>query len=87
MLARVPDGTVISIQPPQPWIAYDGEGPDGISTRGLFYMYGHRRVHLVPPEKEPCADVIVKYNVTTAMWTTQWGARTSSAVCSACCWN
>ncbi len=71
MLAGVPDGTAISFQPEQAWVAYDGEGPDGISSRGLFYMSGHRRVRLVPPEKERCGNLVLKYDAASTSWTTQ----------------
>jgi hypothetical protein len=48
LLAGVPDGAAITIAP-QDWIAYDGQGPEGIGTRGLFFLHGGKRVALVPP--------------------------------------
>ena len=48
------------------WIAYDGAGPDGISSSGLFYAYARARVRILPPS--PDTDVILTYDSTTHTW-------------------
>jgi hypothetical protein len=48
LVSGVHDGDSIQVARNFDWIAYDNEGPDGISTRGLFEMYANRRISLVP---------------------------------------
>jgi len=62
----VPPGTFVAT-PPRDWIAYDGHGPDGISTRGLFYQHGRRRIRLVAPE-DPRARVMLVYDPSDRLW-------------------
>ena len=66
LLAAVPPSTFVAT-PPRDWIAYDGHGPDGISTRGLFYQHGRRRIRLVAPE-DPRARVMLVYDPSDRLW-------------------
>jgi hypothetical protein len=65
LLRGVRDGATVAV-PPASWIAYDGGGPDGISSSGVFYAYAHVRVQVVPPQ--PGADVALSYNPSTRTW-------------------
>jgi len=67
LLSRVPPGAFITIVPPQDWIAYDGHGPDGISTRGLFYLHGKSRIRLVEPDDRR-ARVVLVYDPSDRLW-------------------
>jgi len=66
LLRGIPDGASLTLQPPVSWIAYDGAGPDGISSSGLFYAYARARVRILPPS--PDTDVILTYDSTTHTW-------------------
>lgn len=48
LVSDVRDGDSIAVARNFDWIAYDDDGPDGISTRGLFALYANRRITLVP---------------------------------------
>jgi hypothetical protein len=48
LVSGVHDGDSIEVARTFDWIAYDDDGPDGISTRGLFALYANRRIGLVP---------------------------------------
>jgi hypothetical protein len=67
-MAPVPDGAVVSVPKTFNWIDYDNQGPDGISTRGLLYMYGGRRIDLEPPE-DPRASFGLAYDAKSGSWT------------------
>jgi hypothetical protein len=67
-LNGIPDGTFVTIPAPQDWIAYDGQGPEGISTRGLFYLHGAKRIHLVEPSDNR-ARIVLIYDPQAKRWT------------------
>ncbi|MBV8344812.1 MAG: hypothetical protein JO190_07440 [Candidatus Eremiobacteraeota bacterium] len=67
LLLGVRSGTLITMVPPQDWIAYDGQGPDGISTRGLFYLHGKSRIRLVDPG-DARASIAVVYHPAARRW-------------------
>jgi hypothetical protein len=66
LLAGVPDGSFVTVAP-QDWIAYDGQGPEGISTRGLFYLHGRKRIALVLPS-DPRARIVLHYDTASRRW-------------------
>jgi hypothetical protein len=66
LLVSVPDGRFVTVAP-QDWIAYDGQGPEGISTRGLFYLHGHKRIALVEPS-DPRARILLHYDTASRRW-------------------
>lgn len=68
LLSNVPAGAFVTIARPQDWIAYDGQGPDGISTRGLFFLHGKNRIHLVEPD-DARATVVLDYDPSARRWT------------------
>ena len=68
LMAPVPDGAVVAVPKAFNWIDYDNQGPDGISTRGLLYSYGGRRLDLEPPEDQR-ASFILKYDANSGSWT------------------
>jgi len=68
LMSSVPQGSDVSVKPLFDWIVYDDQGPDGISTRGLFYMYGRSRVDLVPPN-DPTAVFALQYDAHSESWT------------------
>jgi hypothetical protein len=49
------------------WIALDDRGPDGISTRGMFYAYGKQRATLVAPG-DPRARCRLQYDAGSQSW-------------------
>lgn len=67
LAAGVPDGQTVTIATNFDWIAFGDSGPDGISTRGLFFMYGGKRVNLVPPS-DPSARYVLQYDAATHSW-------------------
>ncbi len=67
LLSRAPADAFITFAAPQDWIAYDGQGPDGISTRGLFYLHGKSRVRLVRPG-DPRAEIALLYDPAVRLW-------------------
>jgi hypothetical protein len=67
LLSRVPPGAFVTMMPPQDWIAYDGQGPDGISTRGLFYQHGKSQIRLVDPGDRR-ATIALVYDPSTHVW-------------------
>lgn len=67
LMNPVPEGGVVSVPKAFYWIAYDDQGPDGISTRGLFYMFGHRRIDLEPPD-DARAGFALRYGAKTFSW-------------------
>jgi hypothetical protein len=69
LLASVPDGSFVTVAP-QDWIAYDGQGPEGISTRGLFFLHGRKRIALVEPS-DPRARVVLRYDFATQRWSVE----------------
>ncbi|MGD0052575.1 MAG: hypothetical protein ABSD03_12300 [Vulcanimicrobiaceae bacterium] len=74
LLRGIPDGATVTFQPPVGWIADDGEGPDGISSSGLFYAYAHARVRLLPQSAD--ADVVLSYDPAARTWRAQrWTSR------------
>lgn len=66
--AQLHDGDIVAVSPRFDWLAYDDDGPDGISTRGLFFLYAGRRVVLVP-SSSPHSDVGLSYDRSTQRWT------------------
>jgi hypothetical protein len=48
LVSDIRDGASIEVAQHFDWIAYDDDGPDAISTRGLFALYANRRITLVP---------------------------------------
>lgn len=66
LLANVPDGAAITIEP-QDWIAYDGQGPEQIGTRGLFFLHGRKRIALVPPGDRRAAFSVI-YDAPANRW-------------------
>lgn len=67
LVARVHDGQAIAVAATFDWIDYDDAGPDGISTRGLFAMYGDRIVQLVPIG-ESSAAYALRYDRRLQQW-------------------
>jgi hypothetical protein len=67
LLAGTPPGTAIGIAPDFDWISYGGIGPDGISTRGLFFLHGGLRVRLVSPQSDDAQTVLV-YDKNAGVW-------------------
>jgi hypothetical protein len=67
LMAQVPDGAVVAVPKTFNWIDYDNQGPDGISTRGLLYTYGGRRIDLEPPE-DPRASFGLTYDAKSGSW-------------------
>jgi hypothetical protein len=67
LLSPVPQNGVVSTPKAFDWIAYDDQGPDGISTRGLFYMFGRRRIDLEPPG-DARAGFTLGYDSRTSSW-------------------
>ncbi len=67
LLSHVPEGAFITTARTQDWIAYDGQGPDGISTRGLFYLHGKSRIHLVEPS-DARATIVLIYDSSARRW-------------------
>ena len=67
LMNPVPQNGVVSTPKAFPWIAYDDQGPDGISTRGLFYMFGRRRIDLEPPG-DAAAGYTLGYDSRTSSW-------------------
>ncbi len=67
LMAPAPDGAVVSVPKAFNWIDYDNQGPDGISTRGLLYMYGQRRIDLEPPG-DPRASFVLTYDAKSRSW-------------------
>ena len=67
LLARVPDGAAVTIAP-QDWIAYDGQGPEAIGTRGLFFLHGSKRVALVPPGDRRARFALVYDPTSLPVW-------------------
>jgi hypothetical protein len=68
LLTSVHDGEAIAVAQDFDWIAYDDDGPDGISTRGLFSLYGDRRITLVPLNSA-AAHYILVYDRRRSVWT------------------
>lgn len=68
LVAQVHDGEAIGVSQDFDWIAYDDDGPDGISTRGLFALYADRRIILVPVHSSRAHFVLV-YDRSQNLWT------------------
>jgi hypothetical protein len=66
LLRGIPDGASVTFEPPVSWIADDGDGPEGISSSGLFYAYAHARVRLLPPSTD--ADIVMTYDPAADTW-------------------
>jgi len=66
LVGSVPDGAVVAIPKAFDWIDYDDSGPDGISARGIAYMFGRRRVDFEPPG-DPRASFAIAYS--SGSWT------------------
>lgn len=67
LLAAAPEDSYVTIAPMQDWIAYDGHGPEGISTRGLFFLHGGKRLRLVEPNDRR-AGLILTYDAAEKRW-------------------
>ncbi|HKU82371.1 MAG TPA: hypothetical protein VJP76_09410, partial [Candidatus Tumulicola sp.] len=67
LVAHVHDGEAIAVAATFDWIDYDDDGPDGLSTRGLFAMYGDRIVRLVPLG-DPSASYLLRYDQHARRW-------------------
>jgi hypothetical protein len=66
LLKGVPENAFVATAPRE-WIAYDGQGPEGISSRGLFFLHGGRRVRLVAPS-DPRTEIVLTYDPTRRRW-------------------
>ncbi|HXO17509.1 MAG TPA: hypothetical protein VN909_05015 [Candidatus Dormibacteraeota bacterium] len=66
LLKAVPENAFIATAPRE-WIAYDGQGPEGISSRGLFFLHGGSRVRLVAPS-DPRAEIVLTYDPARRRW-------------------
>ena len=66
LIGSLTDGTVVAIPRTFDWIDYDDSGPDGISARGIAYMFGRRRVDFEPPG-DPRASFALSYR--SGSWT------------------
>jgi hypothetical protein len=67
LLANVPDGTTLVMGRSFDWIVYDDEGPDGISTRGLFFLHGGKRIYVSAPGDKRAA-LGLSYDSSTRTW-------------------
>lgn len=67
ILAGVPDGSFLTVAQTQDWIAYDGQGPEGISTRGLFFLHGGKRIALVE-RSDGRARIVLAYDASARRW-------------------
>lgn len=67
LVASVRDGSAIAVAPGFDWIDYDDDGPDGISTRGMFASYANRVIRLVPPS-DPAATALLRYDAEGRRW-------------------
>ncbi|MGA8534009.1 MAG: hypothetical protein WB615_07875 [Candidatus Tumulicola sp.] len=68
LLANVPDGSALAVMPRFDWIVYDDAGPDGISTRGLFFLHGGKRIDLTAPGDARATNAL-SYDSQTRRWT------------------
>jgi hypothetical protein len=68
LASDVHDGDSIGVAQNFDWIAYDDDGPDGISTRGLFALYANRRITLVPVGNARARFTLV-YHLDRNAWT------------------
>jgi hypothetical protein len=67
LVSDVHNGESIAVAQNFDWIAYDDDGPDGISTRGLFALYANRRINLVPLGN-PRARFMLIYHPELKVW-------------------
>ncbi|MDE2482546.1 MAG: hypothetical protein KGN02_10190 [bacterium] len=68
LAAGVSDGSFIAIAPQFDWIVLGDGGPDGIGTRGMFYLQALKRVTLVAPG-DARARYLLTYDERQQRWT------------------
>jgi hypothetical protein len=76
LMASLHDGVVVTVPKAFDWIDYDDSGPDGISARGIAYMFGRRRIDFEPPG-DPRASFALTY--ASGSWTIHKLARAPEA--------
>jgi len=66
LISRLPDSATIAV-PHFDWVSYGNDGPDGISTRGLFFADAGKNVILVPPG-DARAQYVLLYDASSLRW-------------------